>query len=76
MVISLNLNEHENLLVSEYAQSQGLDLGELVREALLEKIEEEQAELKFAQKLEKEIQTDPDYQVFLSTEELERELGL
>jgi len=76
LTVSLNLNENENSLIADYVRTKGMELSEIVREALLEKIEEERAEMQFIAQLEKEMQTNEDYQLFLSTEELERELDL
>ncbi len=72
MTISLRLNDQEMLLIKKYAQLNQLSVSELIRQAVIEKIEDEY-DLEVFQKSLEEYQKDP---VTYSLDEVERELGL
>ena len=72
MTISLRLNDQEMLLIKKYAQLNQLSVSELIRQAVIEKIEDEYDLEVFQTSLE-EYQKDP---VTYSLDEVERELGL
>lgn len=72
MTISLRLNDQEMLLIKKYAQLNQLSVSELIRQAVIEKIEDEY-DLEVFQKSLEEYQKDP---VTYSLDEVEKELGL
>lgn len=41
MTISLRLNDHDSMLIKKYAELNGISVSELVRQSVLEKIEDE-----------------------------------
>jgi len=69
--ISIRLNEHDDLLIRKYAELHHMDLSTLIRQAIIEKIEDE-FDLELFEKVWKKEQ----YQSRLTHEELKRELGL
>lgn len=72
MTISVRLNEEDTALFKSYAALNNITLSELVRNAVMEKIEEE-FDLKCYEEAIKEYRENP--QTY-TLEEVERELGL
>ena len=72
MTISLRLNEEDGKLIKSYAELNGMSISELVRQAVLEHIEEKY-DLQAYEKALQAYHADP---VTYSQEEVERELGL
>lgn len=72
MTISLRLNEKDGKLIKSYAELNGMTISELVRQAVLEHIEDEY-DLQAYEKALAAYHADP---VTYSQEEVERELGL
>lgn len=72
MTISLRLNDEDFLLIKKYAELKGLSVSELVRQSVLERMEEEY-DLKAYEKAMQSFREDP---VTYSLEEVEKELGL
>lgn len=56
--ITLRLNEEENKLIRDYAKTNSITISELIRQAVLEKIEEE-IDLEIYNKAMIEYQNDP-----------------
>ncbi|MBQ3177949.1 MAG: ribbon-helix-helix protein, CopG family [Clostridia bacterium] len=72
MTISLRLNDEEASLIRKFAELNGLSISELLRQSVLERIEEEY-DLKAYEKAIAAFQEDP---VTFTLDEVERELGL
>ena len=72
MTISLRLNEEDSLLIKKYAQLNKMSVSDLIRQTVMERIEEDYDKELFAKALE-EYKIDP---VTYSLDEVEKELGL
>lgn len=72
MTISLRMNEAEGKLIKTYAELNGITISELVRQAVLERIEDEM-DIKAYEAALQAYHEDP---VTYSQEEVEKELGL
>ena len=72
MTISLRLNEEDSLLIKKYAQLNNMSVSDLIRQTVMERIEEDYDKELFAKALE-EYKKDP---VTYSLDEVEKELGL
>lgn len=72
MTISLRLNEEDSLLIKKYAQLNKMSVSDLIRQTVLERIEEDYDKELFAKALE-EYKKDS---VTYSLDEVEKELGL
>ena len=72
MTISLRLNNEESLLIRKYAEINKLSVSELIRQAVMERIETEY-DLEIFDKAMAEYKNDP---VSYSLDDVERELGL
>ena len=72
MTISLRLNEEDSLLIKKYAQLNKMSVSDLIRQTVMERIEEDYDTELFAKALE-EYKKDP---VTYSLDEVEKELGL
>lgn len=72
MAISLRLNNADSELIKSYASLKGMSVSELVRSAVLERIEDE-FDLKAYERAMEEHQKNP---VTYSLDDIERELGL
>ena len=72
MTISIRLNQEDSMLIKKYAELNHISISELVRQAVMERIEDEY-DLKAYQKAISEYQKDP---VTYSLDEVEEELGL
>lgn len=72
MTISLRLNETEGTLMKSYAELHGMTISELVRQAVMERIEDEM-DIKAYEAALQAYHEDP---VTYSQEEVEKELGL
>lgn len=72
MTISLRLNDDDTMLFKKYAELNGLTLSELIRQSVIERIEDEY-DLKAYEKAMEEYKANP---VTYSLDEVERELGL
>jgi RHH-type rel operon transcriptional repressor/antitoxin RelB len=70
-IISLRLSEKEDVLIRKYAEIHNMELSSFIREAVIEKIEDEY-DLTLFNKVWKEEQG----QERVSHEELKKELGL
>ena len=72
MTISLRLNEEETMLFKKYAEMNGITISELVRQSVIERIEDEY-DLKAYEKAVEEYKANP---TTYSLDEVERVLGL
>ena len=72
MTISLRLNEEDTLLIKKYAEFNKLSVSELIRQTVLERIEDDY-DLKVYRKVMIEHEKNP---VTYTLEEVEKELGL
>lgn len=72
MTISLRLNDDDTMLIKEYAKINKISVSELVRKAVIEKIEDEY-DLEMFNRAMEEHKNNP---VTYSLDEVERELGL
>lgn len=72
MTISLRLSEEDTLLIKKYAEINSLSVSELIRQSVMEKIENEY-DLEIYSKALAEYKENP---VTYSLDEVERELGL
>lgn len=72
MTISLRLSDKDTQLIKKYAELNHLSVSELIRQAVIERIETEY-DLETFEKALTEYQNDP---VTYSLEEVEKELGL
>lgn len=69
--ISLRLNDRDDMLIRKYAELHNMDLSTFIRQAVMEKIEDEYDLTLFNKVWEEEID-----QARISHDELKRELGL
>ena len=72
MTISLRLSEQDALLIKKYAEINGLSISELVRQAVLEKIENE-FDVKAYKEAMNQLKED---NITYSLSEVEKKLGL
>lgn len=72
MTISLRLSDEDSLLIKKYAELKKMSVSELVRQSVMERIEDEY-DLKAYQKAMENFRKDP---TTYSLDEVERELGL
>ena len=72
MTISLRLNEADSTLIKKYAEMNGMSVSDLVRQSVLERIEDE-FDLKAYEAAMAEYRENP---VTYTMEEMEKELGL
>lgn len=72
MTISLRLPDEDSMLIKKYAELNKISVSELIRQTILERIEDEY-DLKAYEKAIKEYKENP---VTYSLDEVERELGL
>ncbi|MCI9063550.1 MAG: ribbon-helix-helix protein, CopG family [Clostridia bacterium] len=72
MTISVRLNEKDTELIKAYAEIHGISLSDLIRNAVLEKIEDEY-DLECYKKAMKKYKENP---VTYTLEEIEKELGI
>lgn len=72
MTISLRLNNEDSMLIKKYAELNKISVSELVRQAVLERIEDEY-DLKAYQNAMEAYRQDP---TTYSLDEVEKELGL
>lgn len=72
MTISLRLNDEDTMLFKKYAEMKGLTVSELVRQSVIERIEDEY-DLKAYEKAIAEYQENP---ITYSLDEVEKELEL
>lgn len=70
-MISLRLNDRDNMLIRKYAELHNMDLSTFIRQAVIEKIEDEYDLTLFNKVWEEEKS-----QARISHAELKRELGL
>ena len=70
-IISLRLNDRDNTLIRKYAELNGMELSTFIRQAVIEKIEDEY-DLALFNKVWEEEQD----QKRISHEQLKKELGL
>lgn len=69
--VSLRLNDKDDTLIRKFAELHNMDLSSFIRQAVLEKIEDEY-DLELFDKIWEEIKDEPTY----TLEEVEKELGL
>lgn len=72
MTISLRLNEEDTILIKKYAEINKVSVSELIRQSVIDKIENEY-DLETFNRALSEYDSDP---VTYSLEETEKELGL
>lgn len=72
MTISLRLNDEDTMLIKKYAELNSLSVSELIRQAVIEKIENEY-DLEIFDKAMAEYKENP---ITYSLDEVEKELGL
>ncbi|NCU27310.1 CopG family transcriptional regulator [Candidatus Nomurabacteria bacterium] len=72
MAISIRLNKEDSILIKKYAELNGITISELVRQSVMDRIEDEH-DLKAYAKAMKSYREDP---VTYSLDEVENELGL
>ncbi len=72
MTISLRLNDKDMMLFKKYAEMKGVSVSELIRQSVIERIEDEY-DLKAYEKAMAEYKENP---VTFSLDEVEEELGL
>ena len=72
MTLSLRLNEEDTLLIKEYAKLNNLTVSELIRQSVMERIENEH-DLRAFDVAMKEFRENP---VTYTLDEMEKELGL
>lgn len=72
MTISLRLSEQDALLIKKYAEINGLSISELVRQAVLEKIENEFDVKAYKEAMNQLKEDNTTYSLF----EVEKKLGL
>lgn len=72
MAVSLRLNKEDEALIRSYADMKNLSVSEAIRQAIMEKIEDE-FDLKFYYEAMAEYRENP---VTYTLDEVERELGL
>ncbi|MCQ4637845.1 DUF6290 family protein [Anaerovorax odorimutans] len=72
MAISIRLNEMETELIKSYAEAHGISVSELIRQSVLEKIEDE-IDLRLYQEAKEDFERNPKT---YTLDEAEKELGL
>ena len=72
MTISLRLSDEDTMLIKKYAEINKLSVSELIRQSVMERIEDEY-DLEMFDKAVKEHEKNP---VTYSLDEVEKELGL
>ncbi|MVB11637.1 hypothetical protein CAFE_23590 [Caprobacter fermentans] len=72
MTISVRLNDEDTTLIQKYAELKGMSVSELVRQSVLERIEDEY-DLKAYEKAMASFRANP---VTYTLDEVEQELGL
>lgn len=72
MTISLRLNDEDTMLIKKYAELNGMSVSELVRQSVLDRIEDEY-DLKAYEKAMAAFRANP---VTYTLDEIEQELGL
>lgn len=72
MTISVRLNDNDAMLFRKYAEMNGISMSELVRRAVLERIEDD-FDMKCYEKAMKEYRENPET---FTLDEVEKELGL
>ncbi len=72
MTISVRLDDDDSMLFKKYAAMNGMTLSELIRQSVIERIEDE-FDLDVYEKAIKDYRADP---ITYSLDEVERELGL
>ena len=72
MTISLRLSDEDTMLIKKYAELNKLSVSELIRQSVMERIEDEY-DLEMFDKAVKEHEKNP---VTYSLDEVEKELGL
>jgi RHH-type transcriptional regulator, rel operon repressor / antitoxin RelB len=72
LTISLRLNEEDTMLIKKYAELNGMSVSELVRQSVLDRIEDEY-DLKTYEKAMAAFRANP---VTYTLDEIEQELGL
>ena len=72
MTISVRLNDNDAMLFRKYAEMNGMSMSELVRRAVLERIEDD-FDMKCYEKAMKEYRENPET---FTLDEVEKELGL
>lgn len=72
MTISLRLNDEDTMLFKKYAEIKGITISELVRQSVMERIEDE-FDLQAYETAVQEYKKNP---VTYSLDEVEKELGL
>jgi len=72
MTISLRLNDADTMLIKKYAEMNGISVSDLVRQSVLERIEDE-FDLKAYEAALAEYRANP---VTYTMEDMEKELGL
>ena len=72
MTISIRLNDEDTMLFKKYATMNGLSVSELIRQSVIEHIEDEN-DLKTYEKVIEEYKNNP---VTYSLDEVKKELGL
>ena len=72
MTISLRLNDEDTMLIKKYAELNKLSVSELIRQSVMDRIEDEY-DLEMFDKAMKEYEKKP---VTYSLDEVEKELGL
>ena len=72
MTISLRLNDSDSALIKKYAEINGISISDLVRQSVMERIENE-LDLSAYEKAMAEYRTDP---TTYTLDEVEKELGL
>ena len=70
-VISLRLSDRDNTLIRKYAELNGMELSAFIRQAVIEKIEDE-----YDLSLFNKVWADEQNQERISHEQLKKELGL
>ena len=71
MTISLRLNEEDTMLIKKYAEINHLSVSELIRQAVIDRIETEY-DLEMFEKAMEEYKSNP---VTYSLDEIEKDLG-
>ena len=72
MTISLRLNDADTMLIKKYAEMNGISVSDLVRQSVLERIEDE-FDLKTYETALAEYRTNP---VTYTMDDMEKDLGL
>ena len=72
MTVSLRLNESESMLIKKYAEINNISMSELIRQSVLERIEDEY-DLELFKLAAAEYKKDP---TTYTLDEVEKELGL